>query len=158
MVSKERYGIDILMVQEIIGVTNITTVPRCPEHMKGVINLRGKIIPVMDLRLKFGIEPIPYNERTCIIVVHLSMAGQTIPIGVIVDTVLEVIDFAEAEVEPSPNYGQNLRTGFVLGIGKRDSIVNILIDIEQVISQSGSSQHEGGAQSLEELASGTSHP
>ena len=134
MVSKERYGIDILIVQEIIGVTHITTVPRCPDYMKGVINLRGKIIPVIDIRLKFGIEPIPYDERTCIIVVHLSKEGQTVPVGVIVDTVLEVIDFAEQDVEPAPNYGQQLETSFVLGIGKRESAINILIDIERIIS------------------------
>jgi len=134
LISKERYGIDILMVQEIIGVTHITTVPRCYDFMKGVINLRGKIIPVVDLRLKFGIDAIPYGERTCIIVVHLKRDGQTVPVGIIVDTVLEVIHFNDSEVEPAPNYGQQLETGFVIGMGKRESTLNILIDIERVIS------------------------
>lgn len=136
MISKERYGIDILAVQEIIGITSITTVPRCPDFIKGVINLRGRIIPVIDLRLKFGIEPIPYNDRTCIIVVHLHRDGQVVPAGVIVDTVLEVINFGPEDIEPPPNYGESIDTSFIVGMGKHDAGLNILIDIEKALSAS----------------------
>lgn len=134
MLSKERYGMPILSVQEIIGITNITTVPRCPEYIKGVINLRGRIIPVIDLRLKFGISAIPYNERTCIIVVHLPREGQMVPAGVIVDSVLEVINFADGDIEPTPNYGSSLDASFIVGMGKHDGNLNILVDIHKALS------------------------
>ncbi len=133
-ISKERYGIEILKVQEIIKVTQITAVPRCPDFLKGVINLRGKIIPVMDLRSKFNIAPIPYDEKTCIIVINVDKGDQRISLGIIVDTVLEVIGFTTAELEFAPQYGSHLNSNFIVGMGKRDNQLNILIDIEKVIS------------------------
>ena len=133
--SKERYGLEILKVQEIIGVPNITKVPKCPSYIKGVINLRGKIIPVIDLRLKFKIDSIPYDEKTCIIVVTMQKSDQKISVGVIVDTVLEVVNFEPKHVEPAPDYGATLDTKFIIGLGRKENeIVNILIDIEKILS------------------------
>lgn len=143
--SKERYGIEILKVQEIIGVPSITRVPKALPHIKGVINLRGKIIPVIDLRLKFGIEPLEYNERTCIIVVNIMAGEQRVAIGVIVDTVLEVLAFGDTDIEPSPDFGTQLDTSFILGMAKRDEHLNILIDIEKLLSAADNS-------SIQELA------
>jgi purine-binding chemotaxis protein CheW len=135
--ATERYGLEILKVQEIIGVPAITRIPRCPEYIKGVINLRGKIIPLVDLRLKFGLEPVPYDEKTCIVVVNLPTEGQTISIGVIVDTVLEVLNFQEKEIEPAPDYGAQIESKFIVGMAKREnSDLNILVDIEKALSDS----------------------
>jgi purine-binding chemotaxis protein CheW len=133
----EKYGLEILKVQEIIGVLHITKVPRSPDYLKGVINLRGKIIPVVDLRLKFGLPDIEYNERTCIIVVNTRVAGRHLQVGVVVDTVLEVLTFQGQNIEPSPDYGVNLETKFVLGMGRtsEDHII-ILIDIEKALADS----------------------
>lgn len=133
-VSRERYGFGILKVQEIIKVPHITTVPKCPTHIRGVINLRGKIIPVIDLRLKFGIEPAPYDDKTCIIVITVARGDQTLLLGVVVDTVLEVINFSSAEISESPNYGLNLDSQFIVGMGTRDEMLNILIDIDKVLT------------------------
>lgn len=135
MVSKERYGIEILKVQEIIKVAQITSVPKCPDFVKGVINLRGKIIPVFDLRTKFHIDSIPYDEHTCIIVINITNESQKLSIGVIVDTVLEVISFSQSEIEPAPNYGTHIDANFITGLGKKDEFLNILIDIEKVIEE-----------------------
>ena len=135
--ANERYGLEILKVQEIIGVPNITRVPRCPNCIKGVINLRGKIIPLVDLRLKFNLTAVPYDEKTCIVVVNMRREDQLISLGVIVDTVLEVINFMGADIEPPPNYGSQLEGGFIIGMGRKSgSSLNILIDIEQALSAS----------------------
>jgi purine-binding chemotaxis protein CheW len=139
-ISKERYGLDILNVQEIIGVTHITRVPQCLNYIKGVINLRGKIIPVIDLRLKFGIEAIPYDDKTCIIVVNITKGDQRLALGMIVDTVLEVINFAASEIEPAPNYGTQMSSEFIIGMGKRDGHLNILVDIQRIITQNDITQ------------------
>lgn len=133
--SSERYGLEILKVQEIIGITNITRVPKCPPYIKGVINLRGKIIPLIDLRLKFGLRPVQYDHQTCIIVVHLKRGEQLLLIGLIVDTVLEVIDFANSEIETAPQYGTHIESSFIVGMGRKgEASLNILIDIEKVFS------------------------
>lgn len=132
-ISAERYGLDILKVQEIIKVTHITKVPKSPAFIKGVINLRGKIIPVIDLRVKFGIESIPYDERTCIIVINMTLGDQRISIGAIVDTVLEVINFSNKEIELAPDYGEHIESNFILGMGKKDNNLNILIDIDKIV-------------------------
>lgn len=131
----EKYGVEILKVQEIIGVMNITRVPRSPEVVKGVINLRGKIIPVIDLRLKFGMEEKAHDGKTCIIVVGLDVAGSKLPVGIVVDTVLEVTNFGAAEIEAAPDYGINVDTKFIIGMGQsRDSQVAILIDIDKALN------------------------
>lgn len=132
----EHYGVEILKVIEIIGVMNITRVPRCPAYMNGVINLRGKIIPVIDLRSKFGMERGTYDERTCTIIVTVHLNGQHIAIGMIVDTVLEVVEFDASKVEPPPEFGVNLDTRFILGMGRGQSDqVIILTDIDRIFAE-----------------------
>jgi len=125
----EEYGVEILKVREINGVSTITAVPRMPAHMKGVINLRGTVIPVIDLRLRFGLTEIEYTQQTCIIVVDVGRE-----VGIIVDTVSEVLDVDGANVEPPPAMGGAVDTSFILGMGKVAESVKILLDIEKVLS------------------------
>jgi purine-binding chemotaxis protein CheW len=132
--NKEEYGIGILKVKEIIGMMPITTVPRTPEFVKGVINLRGKVIPVMDLRLKFSMEAIPYSERTCIIVVEIESQDSTVLIGIVVDAVSEVLNIKEEEIEETPAFGSKLDTEYILGMAKMDGGVKILLDIDKVLN------------------------
>jgi purine-binding chemotaxis protein CheW len=143
--SEEKYGLQILKVQEIIGLMHITQVPQSPSYIKGVINLRGKIIPVVDLRVKFDIESIPYDEKTCIIVVECNIAGKVLSVGVVVDTVLEVMTFDGSKIEPAPDFGKSLETGFILGMGRTtDNNVIILIDIDLALSDAASALNVAG--------------
>lgn len=130
--GEEGYGLSILKVKEIIGMLDITPVPRTPEFIKGVINLRGKIIPIMDLRVKFGMSEQQYDERTCIIVVEIDFKGVQKLIGVVVDMVSEVVTVSEEQIEPPPEYGRNHEHNFILGIGKIKDRVVIILDIEEV--------------------------
>lgn len=130
--GSEGYGITILKVKEIIGMMDITPVPRTPEFIKGVINLRGKIIPVMDLRIKFGMEEQEYDERTCIIVVEVSLNGVQKLLGVVVDTVSEVVTISSDQIEPPPEYGTGAEHNSILGIGKIKERVVIILDIDEV--------------------------
>ncbi len=132
--AKEEYGIGILKVKEIIGMMSITSVPRTPYFVKGVINLRGKIIPVVDLRLKFKMEPIPYSERICIIVVEIDSDEATVLIGIVVDAVSEVLNISEEEIEDSPAFGTKLVTDNILGMAKMEGGVKILLDIDGVLN------------------------
>jgi len=114
----------------------ITPVPRTPVFVKGVINLRGKVIPVVDLRLKFGMEEIDYNERTCIIVVEVQAEErQKIIMGIVVDSVSEVLNIKDEEIEDTPDFGGTLDTRYILGLAKVDGGVKILLDIDSVLSQ-----------------------
>jgi purine-binding chemotaxis protein CheW len=133
--GQEQFGIEVLKVREIMGVQEITAVPQMPSWIKGVINLRGKIIPVIDLRLKFGM-PAPYNQRTCIIVVQLTDRGEQILLGVIVDDVSEVVNIAAGEIEDVPAFGFSLPTPYILGLAKQKNGVKILLDIDQVLTAS----------------------
>lgn len=128
--ADEEYGLGILKVREIIGIMDITAVPQMPEHVKGVINLRGKVIPVVDLRLKFGIEEAEYTEATCIIVVDVGTM-----MGIIVDTVQEVLDISGDQIDPSPALGGAVDTSYVLGMGKVKDEVKILLDVDEVLSE-----------------------
>jgi purine-binding chemotaxis protein CheW len=130
----EEYGIGILKVKEIIGMMSITMVPQTPVYLKGVINLRGKVIPVVDLRIKFGMEPIEYNERTCIIVVEISGEARTIHMGIVVDSVSEVLNIKAADIEETPNFGTQLNTEYILGMAKSSGGIKILLDIDRVLS------------------------
>jgi len=132
--AEEEYGIGILKVKEIIGMMTITPVPQTPPFVKGVINLRGKVIPVVDLRSKFEMEAIDYTERTCIIVVEIKGKMENIQIGIVVDSVSEVINVKETEVEDTPAFGTSLDTEFILGIAKIEGNVKILLDIDAVLS------------------------
>ena len=130
VLADEEYGLEILKVREIIGIQDITTVPQTPEFMKGVINLRGKVIPVLDLRIKFGMEEAEYTEATCIIVVDV----RNLLMGIVVDTVSEVLDITADEIEPAPQFGADVQTDFIRGMGKIRDEVKILLDIETVLS------------------------
>jgi purine-binding chemotaxis protein CheW len=132
--EKEEYGIGILKVKEIIGMMPITPVPRTPEYVKGVINLRGKVIPVLDLRAKFEMPSIPYTERTCIIVVEIDSETATILIGIVVDSVSEVLNIREEEIEETPKFGIRLKHDYILGMAKKDGGVKILLNIDRVLS------------------------
>ncbi|MCB0325312.1 MAG: purine-binding chemotaxis protein CheW [Bdellovibrionales bacterium] len=131
--GEEKYGLDILKVVEIFGIMKITRVPRCPSFVKGVINLRGRVIPVIDLRLKLSMEERAHDEKTCIIVTNVSLGGDSLVIGMIVDTVLEVRDFTDASLEPAPDYGAAFEGDLILAMGKEaDGRVTILLDIDAV--------------------------
>jgi len=133
MLGDETYGIGILKVKEIIGMMPITSVPRTLEFVKGVINLRGKVIPVIDLRLKFSMESIPYSERTCIIVVEIDTQDGSVLIGVVVDAVSEVLNIEEKEIEETPSFGASLDTEYISGMAKTDGGVKILLNIDRVL-------------------------
>jgi purine-binding chemotaxis protein CheW len=132
--KNEEYGIGILKVKEIIGMMPITSVPRTPEFVKGVVNLRGKVIPVIDLRLKFSMESIDYSERTCIIVVEVDSESGTVLIGIVVDAVSEVLNIKEQDIEETPAFGTRLNTEYILGMAKMEGGVKILLDIDKVLS------------------------
>jgi len=131
--ANEDYGLEILKVREIIGLMDITAIPQTPAYVKGVINLRGKVIPVIDLRLKFGLPPMEYGERTCIIVVEVRTATASIQMGVVVDTVSEVLNINGADIEPAPSFGTRVDTRYILGIAKARGAIKILLDIDQVV-------------------------
>lgn len=131
--GNEEYGERVLKVREIIGMMDITAVPQVPPHVKGVVNLRGKIIPVVDLRLKFGLDPQPYTERTCIVVVQVNHGDSKIQMGVVVDAVSEVLNIAEGEIEDTPSFGEQLTTDYMLGIAKVKGKIKILLDLDRVL-------------------------
>jgi purine-binding chemotaxis protein CheW len=130
VLATEEYGLEILRVREILGMMAITPVPQTPEFVKGVINLRGKVTPVIDLRLKFGMPSVDYTQETCIIVVEV----EDMRMGVVVDTVNEVVDITENQIEDAPRFGTNVDTSFILGLGKIGDKVKILLNIAKVLS------------------------
>ena len=132
--DREEYGIGILKVKEIIGMMRITPVPQTPEFVKGVINLRGKVIPVIDLRLRFGMESIAYNDRTCIIVVEINTDSGRIHTGIVVDSVSEVLNIKSSDIEDTPTFGTKLNTDYILGMAKMGGGVKILLEIDKVLS------------------------
>ncbi len=140
--GKEDYGIGILKVREIIGVMEITAVPHTPEYIKGVINLRGRVIPVMDLRLKFGLESTQYTERTCIIVVEVQSKTGPLQVGMVVDSVSEVLNVTGQEIEPPPALGISTNTANILGMAKVKGEVKILLDVNKVIGEGVLQQFE----------------
>jgi purine-binding chemotaxis protein CheW len=135
LLGDESYGIEILKVQEIIGMQSITRIPRTPEYVKGVINLRGKVIPVIDLRLRFGMEVAEVSRKTCIIVVQVAKADINVTMGIVVDEVSEVLEIAAAEIEPAPGFGTRVETSFIMGMAKTESAVKILLDIDKIMSE-----------------------
>ncbi len=132
--ANEEYGLEILKVREIIGYINVTAVPQTPHYVKGVINLRGQVIPVVDLRAKFGIEATEVTEETCIIVVETTESGHKSSTGIVVDRVQEVLDIAGSNIEETPQFGASVNTDFILGMGKVGESVKILLDIDKVLS------------------------
>lgn len=132
--ADEEYGIGILKVKEIIGMMPVTSVPQTPEFVKGVINLRGKVIPVMDLRLRFGMEAIDYTDRTCIIVVEIAGPAGAVMIGIVVDAVSEVLNIKGEDIADTPAFGTKLDTDYILGMAKMEGGVKILLDIDRVLN------------------------
>ena len=132
--ADEEYGIGILKIREIIGMMPITSVPQTPPFVKGVINLRGKVIPVVDLRLRFGMEETEDTDRTCIIVVEIAGQHRTVQIGIVVDSVSEVLNVDGEEIEDTPTFGTKLDTDYILGMAKMEGGVKILLDIDRVLS------------------------
>jgi purine-binding chemotaxis protein CheW len=132
--GREEYGLPVLKVREIIKLMDITAVPQAPPHVKGVINLRGKVIPVVDLRLKFQLPSQDYTERTSIIVVEVEGTQGGILMGVIVDSVSEVLNISADEIEPTPDFGEHVRTDYMRGVAKVKGTVKILLDLDRVFS------------------------
>ncbi len=132
--GSEEYGLEILKVREIIGYMEITAVPQTPHHVKGVINLRGQVIPVIDLRAKFGMETAEITEETCIIVVEISQGTRKFQTGIVVDHVQEVLDIDGGDIEDAPQFGSTVNTDFILGMGKIEDTVKILLDIDKVLA------------------------
>lgn len=135
--GREEYGLEILKVREIIGFMEITAVPRTPAYVKGVINLRGQVISVVDLRAKFAMPSAEKTDETCIIVVEINTGdGTKLSTGIIVDRVSEVLNIAEESIEPAPEFGASVDTRFILGMGKIEQSVKMLLDIDRVLGGS----------------------
>ena len=132
--GQEEYGLEILKVREIIGYIDVTAVPQTPHDVRGVINLRGQVIPVVDLRAKFGMETSDVTEETCIIVVETAHAGRKFNTGIIVDHVQEVLDIGVQQIEEPPQFGGSVNTDFILGMAKVGESVKILLDIDRVLA------------------------
>lgn len=134
ILGDESYAIPVLRVREIIRLTRITEVPQMPDYVRGVINLRGKIIPVMDLRLRFGLGEANSTDQTCIVVVQVrNTAGQAIATGLVVDAVEEVAQLNAADIEETPNFGSQVSTAYLLGMAKIKGVVKALLDIDRII-------------------------
>ncbi len=140
--ANEEYGLAILKVQEIIKMMEITKVPKMPVFVRGVINLRGKVIPVMELRTKFELETVEATEKTCVIVVQIAARDKRLTVGIIVDEVSEVLDVAGDQIEPAPEFGAAVDTAFILGMAKIEDRVIMLLDVDKIL----------GAQELASLA------
>lgn len=134
-VAEEEYGLEILKVREIIGLMDITAVPKTPGFVRGVINLRGKVIPVVELRSKFDLESTEDTDQTCIVVVDVAFDDSSLQIGVLVDSVSEVLDIPSDDIEDSPSFGTALKTDFIRGMAKSNGSVKILLNIENVLTE-----------------------
>lgn len=131
-IGREEFGIQVLKVREIMGIQDITAVPQTPGYIKGVINLRGKVIPVVDLRLKFGLQEQEYTQRTCIIVVQVRGENGSLQMGIVVDGVAEVLNLVAADIEDTPDFGGG-QSDYLLGMAKVRGKVKILLDIDRVL-------------------------
>jgi purine-binding chemotaxis protein CheW len=132
--GREEFGVRVLKVREIMGIQDITAVPQTPSHVKGVINLRGKVIPVVDLRLKFGLPEQEYTQRTCIIVVQVRSEAGPMLMGIVVDGVAEVLNLAATDIEDTPDFGDGTATPYLLGMAKVKGKVKILLEIDRVLA------------------------
>lgn len=133
LLGQEEYGLPVLQIREIIKMLDITQVPQVPHHVKGVVNLRGKVIPVVDLRLKFGFEAQGYTERTCIIVVDVASGGDTVLMGMVVDAVSEVINIGPDELEETPRFGGRVDTDYIKALAKVKGTVKILLNLDRTL-------------------------
>jgi purine-binding chemotaxis protein CheW len=132
--AQETFAIDVAKVREVLDLTTITAIPRTPEFMSGVINLRGSVVPVVDLRLCFGMSRTENSRNTCIVVVEILLDNESTVIGALADSVEEVVDLEPEQIEPAPSIGTQIRTEFILGMGKRDAQFVMILDIDRVFS------------------------
>jgi len=132
--GEEIFGLDVGKVREILDMTTITKIPRTPEFLRGVINLRGNVVPVVDMRLKFGLPTVENTVDTCIVVTEAALEGETTVLGALVDSVQEVFELEPGQIEPAPRIGTRLRTEFIQGMGKRDGKFIMLLDVDKVFS------------------------
>jgi purine-binding chemotaxis protein CheW len=132
--GEEVFALDISKVREVLDFTTATKVPRTPEFMRGVINLRGSVVPVVDLRLKFGMSATEKTVNTCVIITEVSVDGETTVLGALADSVQEVIDLGQEQIEPAPKIGTKLNTEFIKGMGKQDERFIIILDIDKAFS------------------------
>lgn len=139
------FALDVSHVREILEYKTVTKVPGTPDYMRGVINLRGSVVPVLDMKLKFGLGPIVKTVDTCIIVIEITCEGATTVVGALVDSVQEVSDFEQDQIEPAPKMGSQVRTDFVKGMGKKDDRFVIILDIDEIFS----SEELAGIQEME---------
>jgi len=130
----EIYGVDVLQVREVLDAVPVTKVPRSPDFMLGVINLRGSVVPVVDMRCKFGMESADKSRDTCIVVMEIALEGETTVIGAQADAVEEVLELTDAQIEPAPKLGTRLNTEFIRGMGKRDEQFIILLEVDKIFS------------------------
>jgi purine-binding chemotaxis protein CheW len=141
--GEEVFALDVSHVREILEFTTVTKVPKTPEYMRGVINLRGSVVPVLDMRLKFGMSMTEKTVNTCIIVVEVSFEGENTIIGALVDSVQEVFELEPDQIEPAPKIGTQLKTEFIKGMGKKDDCFIIMLDIDKVFSSEELSMAQG---------------
>jgi len=132
--DRQEYGLEILKVKEIIGMMGITAIPQTPDYVKGVINLRGRVIPVIELRARFGMSEKEYDDRTCIIVVEIESGDIRIQMGIIVDSVSEVLNVSRDDLELTPKFGVTINTDFILGMAKSKATVRTLLNIDNVLT------------------------
>ncbi len=132
--SDEVFALDIAKVREVLDYTTITRVPQTPGFMRGVINLRGSVVPVVDMRLKLGMSATERTVNTCIIITEVTVDGETTVLGALADSVQEVVDLEPGHIEPAPKIGTKLQTEFIKGMGKRDEHFSIILDIDKVFS------------------------
>jgi purine-binding chemotaxis protein CheW len=134
LLGDETFSLEITRVREVLDYTIITRVPRTPDYLQGVINLRGSVVPVIDLRLKFGMQAISVSVNTCIIIVEVTVNGEGVVLGLLADSVQEVIELEGGSIQPAPRIGTRLDTGFIKGIGRQDERFIIILDIDRVFS------------------------
>jgi len=135
VLADESYGLNVLKIREIIRHQKVTPVPQMPDYVRGVINLRGRVIPIIDLRVKFGL-PAAFTERTCIVVVQVALNPErSIQMGLIVDAVEEVVNLAATDIEPTPEFGTKVDTTYLLGMAKVKGEVKMLLDLDRVVSR-----------------------
>ena len=133
----EQYAVGILRVKEIIEFTTLTTVPKTPAWVRGVINLRGQVVPVIDLAVKFGLPPTTVQKTTCIVILEVLLAGETTVMGVVADAVSQVIDLPAHEVEAPPAFGTQVEVDYLLGMGKLGNKFALILDIDRVLASDG---------------------
>ena len=141
----EVFALGIDKVREVLDYTSVTKVPQTPDFMRGVINLRGSVVPVVDMRLKFGMAKTEKNVNTCIIIVEINLEGETAVLGALADSVQEVLDLEPHQIEPAPKIGTKLRTDFIRGMGKRDEQFIIILEIDKVFSSEELAAVQGAA-------------